>query len=101
MTFQDLQDTIVRWRDAQIKGSTVVGTVAHLGEEVEDLRENPHDPLALADIGILWMSLCEQVGFSMEEMKSAIEAKMVLNESRDWGEADDKGIIRHLKETKI
>lgn len=97
-TFQELQTSIIQWRDER-GGSTLEGSLSHLIEEAEDLKENPYDPLALADVGILWMSICERAGFSMDEMAVAIDSKIKVNYSRLW-EADDKGIIRHLIETK-
>lgn len=100
LEMQKLQDRIVAWRDEKLD-ATVGGTIEHLGEEVADLAVNPYDPLSLADVGILWMSACNYAGFTMEEMQSAIEAKMSINESRLWKEADEKGVVRHIEETKI
>lgn len=99
MKFQELQDKIVKWRDEK-GGSTLEGTLEHLVEESKDLKENPYDPLSLADVGILWMSACQRAGFSMEEMAEAISSKMAINESRLW-ETDEKGIIRHIEESKV
>ncbi len=97
--FQELQTKIVRWRDSKV-GSTLEGSLEHLIEEAVDLKANPYDPLSLADVGILWMSICERAGFSMEEMEVAIASKMAINESRIW-QTDSKGVLRHLEETKV
>jgi hypothetical protein len=98
-SFQELQTQIVKWRDEK-GGSTLEGTIKHLVEEAKDLEVNPYDPLSLADVGILWMSLCQRVGFSMEEMAEAISSKMAINESRLW-QTDEDGIIRHIEESKL
>jgi hypothetical protein len=93
MTFQDLQDKIVEWK--QGKETTLEGALAHLSEEVLDLKANPYDPLALADVGILWISICDEVGFSMEEMQEAIASKLAINNSTLW-KADMDGILRRM-----
>lgn len=96
MTFQTLQDRIVEWKKVSIN-STLEGSIEHLIEEVVDLKKDPYDPLSLADCFILLMGISDEVGFSMDEMASAIVAKQTINEQREWEEADENGVIRWKK----
>ena len=99
--FQELQDRIVGWRNTNLPESTLTGTLKHLLEEVKDLQKNPYDPDSLADVFILMMAVCDEVGYTLDDVAIAIEAKQAINESRHWGKADSEGIIRHIKETKF
>lgn len=96
MRFQDLQDEIIAWRDSSLTGVTIDGIIEHLFEELAELREDPHNPLVLADLFILLMSLCEKVGFSMQEMAVAIHSKHLINVNRSWSAPDDFGVIKHV-----
>ena len=100
-TFQKLQERIVDWSMNTLKDPPLDGTLRHLAEEVDDLRSNPYDPLALADVFILLMGICSKVGFSMDDMAVAVSSKQAINESRLWKEADEEGIIRHCEETRF
>lgn len=101
--WQAIQERVAIWRATELKkkGVTLEGTLEHLQEEVKDLVKNPYDPLALADVFILLMGVCDEVGFTMDEVLVAVESKQAINESRLWGDADDKGVIRHIEETKF
>jgi hypothetical protein len=96
-----LQNKVVAWRNQKLKGATLEGTLKHLEEEFEHLKSNPYDPLHIADIFILMMSLSEFVDFSMDEVATAISAKIAINENRSWKAPDEKGIIRHIEDTEI
>lgn len=100
-TIQELQDKIVVWRNNRLAEHSAAGAIEHLIEEAKDLKKNPNDVFALADVGILWMSICEEAGFSMDEMLEAVAAKQAINESREWGSADEEGVIRHIESTRI
>jgi hypothetical protein len=92
---QELQDRIVNWRNSLPSSPSTNGTVEHLIEEAEHLVANPYDPYNLADVGILWLSLCSLAGFTADEMLDALDAKVTINENREWLEPDELGIIRH------
>lgn len=99
--WQDLQDIVVEWRDNVLTDATLEGALNHLVREIKDLKKSPYDPLAIADVFILLISICQSVGFSMDEIKEAVAAKMAINESRLWGSADEEGVIKYIKETKL
>lgn len=99
--FQLLQDRITAWKREVLGDPSLDGSLRHLEEEVRDLVSDPYDPYALADVLILFMGICQKVGFSMEDMYSAVEAKQAINESRLWAEADEFGVIRHKGETRF
>lgn len=96
--WQDLQDSIIRWKED--KDTSLEGSLKHLLEEVEDLSKNPYDPLSIADCFILLIGICDEVGYSMDEVAVAIESKMAVNFSRIW-EKDEDGVVRHIQETKV
>jgi hypothetical protein len=92
---QELQDKIDDWADE--RGASMVGTLKHLQEEVEHLKGNPYDPLAIADVYILLLRVASRAGFSTEDMYLAAEAKHTINLSREWLEPDSDGVVRHKK----
>lgn len=100
MELQELQDRIHNWSKG-LSGSTLEGKLEHLKEEVEDLQRNPYDINSLADVYILLLCVTKDVDFNIAEIQEAIKAKQAINESRDWGTPDERGIIRHLGRTKI
>lgn len=95
---QELQTRIAEWRDSKISSPSINGTIEHLIEEAEHLKENPYDPFALADVGILFLSCCEQAGFDTDDVLIAIASKQLINENRKWLAPDEKGIVRHKNE---
>ena len=94
--FQELQDKVGEWADKTFGEKTSIhGTIHHLQEEVKHLAENPYSPQAYADVQILFMSLARKVGFTMDDIYLAVEAKHEINVSRIWESPDEQGIIRH------
>lgn len=101
MKFNELQARITTWRNNKLEGVTLESTLHHLAEEVEDLIEDPYNPLSIADVFILLMGVCDEVGYSMEDIAVAIESKCNINEARTWLK-DENGIFRHeIEETKF
>lgn len=78
-------------------------TLKHLLREVDELSlalsvknyevddEVRHEA---ADVAILLLALCARLGFSLRE---AIDEKMKINGSREWGKPDDDGVIEHVE----
>lgn len=98
-TWQELQDKVVEWK--QGKNVTLEGTLEHLLDEIKDLRDNPYDVINIADVFILLLGVCDEVGFSIDEVSEAVAAKIAINESRLWGNPDERGVVRHIQETKM
>lgn len=102
MNFQQLQNRVWTWCEKKFGDkSSLEGRIEHLIEEVEDLKDNPYNISSQADIYILMMAISKETGFSMDEISVAVEAKQTINETREWGDPDAKGIIRHIKSTNV
>lgn len=94
---QELQNKINDWSDKNFgRPSELTGTIEHLKEEVEHLKSNPYDPLALADVLILFLRVADLAGFDVTDLCLATEAKHTINQSRKWLEPDENGVIRHV-----
>lgn len=94
--FQRLQDRIEEWSNRTFgENSSIEGLCAHLLEEMKHLTENPYSPEAHADVRILLHALERKAGYTVNDIYTAINAKMKINEARKWQEPDEKGIIRH------
>ena len=103
-----LIDIIADFRDRTFSTSQRnPAIVKKLREEVDELiaafedqdGSNRHKLLPeYADCLILLLDSLRTAGFSMDELISASFIKMEINNKRSWGNADENGIIRHIKE---
>ncbi len=96
--FQDLQNKIGEWSDAEFgERSTVEGLFAHLKEEVKHLGNDFFDAMSYADVLILLLALARKHQYTMDELYQAVEAKLNINKLREWQEPNSDGIIHHVK----
>lgn len=98
--WQELQDRIGEWADVKEGGTerTPDATILHLLEEVEHLKEDPYNPFNLGDCFHLLIEVARLTGNTMDDAYIATRAKFEINKTRVWGERDEKGISRHVKE---
>lgn len=97
--WQDLQDEIAEFTD-RVFGhqKTCVPKLHHLREEVGELIEEPHDHLEWADCMILLIDAAKKNGMQMDDLFSYVQEKMEINKTRTWGEPDENGVRRHVKD---
>lgn len=88
-----LQEAIHLWQNKTFPNGTAEGQYQHLMDEMLELHGNIGDPAELADCAILLMGLASKTGVNLRD---AVQKKMEINRARKWGEADDRGVIRHL-----
>ena len=98
-----LMTDIHAWSSATFPHQTASSKVAHLLEEVNELRDaikNGHTSDAIeewADCMILLLNTGVMIGLDAESAVKAIEVKMNINKARKWGKPDKDGVCRHLK----
>ena len=75
---------------------TVDGKIAHLLREVTELRKSPGDIMEAADVLILLLGISALENHTIEDLVNACNAKMDINEKRQWGKPDAEGVHHHL-----
>ena len=97
----DLQKEIGEWQVKQFKSQDVMAKFNHLLEEVGELEKVMMTgglkkiEEELSDCGILLMGISDILGIDLQD---GMNKKMLVNKyDREWGEADEKGVIHHVK----
>ena len=68
-------------------------SINKLLEEVEELKGDPDDSIEGADIFIALVIYAYRKGW---DLPGDVQAKMVVNEARVWGDPDANGTVRHV-----
>lgn len=93
-----------KWSDETFgPGERLGGVLAHIKEEVEEVREHPHDISEWADLLILVLDGATRQGFTGVEVLSAYHDKMERNEARtwpDWREFSQDQPINHVRDAE-
>jgi len=93
--------TITHWQDKIFTKATPISCVNHLQEEVQELKadiENGKYSLdEIADCYLLLIAVCNKCGLEYEDVVNAIDAKMEVNYTRQWGKPNDKGYVKHIE----
>lgn len=79
----------------QIRGPQ--GPLKHLAKEVQECLANPQDIEEFADIGFLWFDSARRAGFSLDDLKKAITAKLLKNQQRTWGPPSLDEPVEHIR----
>lgn len=103
-TMTDLQQRIGEWGDKTFPRATLHSIHDHLSDEVEELADNimgDHDYLVgmqeeAADCAILLFQLAHHAGF---DLLANVEDKFATNQLRQWGEPDERGVVKHVEAT--
>ena len=69
----------------------------HLKQEVEELIRKPDDIEEYADCMILLIQSAIKAGYNMDLLHKACLIKHDMNKSREWGKADENGVVNHIK----
>lgn len=90
------QREVHEWAQATFPNQTPASKLAHLRDELKELEEDPGDALEIADCFILLLSISEMAGV---DLLSAGETKFEINKNRKWGKPDERGVVKHIKES--
>lgn len=93
---------LVQWQLDTFPFSNPLSKISHLTEELGELvmdiqNNNPNKRLEFADCFILLFGAAASDGMNYEDILKAVDDKMVINRSRKWGEPDENGVARHIK----
>jgi hypothetical protein len=93
-SLDDLVRDIDEWQNKQFPTATVESKFEHLLEEIEEVRENPYDPMELADCFLLIVGMMRKAGF---DVSTIVAEKLAINKSRKWGEPNELGFSKHIE----
>lgn len=100
-TLDKFQQELLEWKGRQFPDATLYSVAVHLDEELRELLAELGNPFGswedideeMADVLIM---LCQYANFRGKSMMELVERKMQTNYSRQWGDPDEKGVVRHL-----
>jgi len=90
---RQLQDRITKWADANFPNRSTADILLKLYEEVGEYARNPKSALEMGDIMILLLDVAARNGI---DVHAAVEAKMDINEKREWAVDENTRIMRHV-----
>ncbi len=97
--WDEFQEDTQEWARQTFPDQTIEGKFAHLMEELIEIVDAPDDRSEWADALILLLDAAALAGHTAEQLLEAAIVKMAVNRERNWGEADEDGIVRHIEET--
>lgn len=66
------------------EGARTDTVIAHIRKELDEILQNPHDPMEWADIILLALDGAWRAGHEPEQIARAIRDKQKINEKRKW-----------------
>lgn len=95
----ELQSEIAVWADSVFPERTITNAVSKMVmEEIPEYLTSQHDPMELADVGILLYDIAHLAGIDLHQ---AIRTKMVINRERSWEICPDTGLMNHIQRDKV
>lgn len=98
MSLENLFDEIRIWQRETFPNATAESSANHLLREAKELLVDPSELSELADVFILAVGVADQLGVGIEEI---IKCKMEVNRSRVWGDADEYGVVEHVRDEHL
>lgn len=95
MNAATIQKRTVEWAEATFPNQPTEGKIAHLEDEIKEVRENPNDGEELADCLLLLFNLAGRAGV---DLLAEAEKKLAKNKTRVWGKQDERGVVHHIEE---
>lgn len=100
---EELFNEITAWQEETFGNATALSKVNHLIEEVGELKEdlengNPMVKHEFADCILLLYGSAKSHGFSYNDINTIIREKFEIVKQRKWGEPDENGVVKHIKE---
>ena len=96
--WDEFQEDTQAWARQVFPDQTLSGKFAHLMDELIEITENPDDRSEWADALILLLDAAALAGHTAEQLLDAAIEKMAVNRERQWGEPDERGVVRHLSD---
>lgn len=92
-----LQMEMGDWCDTTFPNSTPYTIIRHLKEEIKELEEaiDQELPQEIADCVMLLLHLAHKKKISTRD---AVRDKFEVCKKRKWGQPDEHGVVRHIKE---
>lgn len=102
---EQLFNLIKEFQDKTFPTATALSKLHHLKEEVDELikaleENDPNLRLELADCFLLLIGATRKLGFSFYDMDPIILEKLEIIKLRKWGEPDERGVVKHIKEAE-
>lgn len=85
----------LQWSLRQFPGERHEATLEHLRREVEELLADPTSAEEYADVFMLLNRAAHNAGVNLT---AAVDAKLVINRRRQWGQPDEHGVVEHIRE---
>ena len=95
--WQELQNDLGEFADKAFPNSTPKSKALHLSEEALEAANDPSDLIEWADCLTLVLDGARKAGFSSDDLYNAAVKKLEINKARKWGDADENGVVRHVK----
>lgn len=94
---------ITEWQNKTFGKATALSKVEHLKEELKELSEDLQNDSAVrrlefADCFILLFGAASSDGMTYEDICACIDEKFSIVQKRKWGQPDENGVVKHLKE---
>jgi hypothetical protein len=88
-----VKDLVVEWADEVFPDRTITNAISKMMlEEIPEYMMSQHDPLELADLGILLYDIAHLAGVDLDD---AIRRKMEINKKRTWAINKTTGLMSH------
>lgn len=90
-----LQKRLAKWARKVFPHSTQESRLEHLRRELKELEATPTNGEEMADVALILLHMAEEAGVDLGlEMRKKLE----INEWRNWGAPDAKGVSHHVKD---
>jgi hypothetical protein len=83
------------WALVTFPKATPESWARHIGKEAMELKDDPRDPMEIADGLILYAGLATKCGFDIFEI---VRTKHAINLGRTWGAPDADGVVEHVRQ---
>jgi hypothetical protein len=96
---QVIQNQIVTWQEDVFGQGIkhVTPTIQKLKDEVDELLNDPVSLEEYADCMILLLGAMGRLGIDVQSIFGLIKAKHFVNQARQWGPCDERGVARHVR----
>lgn len=96
-------EDVVKWQKETFGQATSLSKLAHLNEELFELRDDlvnqrSDKRLEFADCFLLIFGCAAADGMSYDDICNCIDEKMKINKARKWGKPDEFGVVKHIKD---
>ncbi len=93
---------VIDWQKSTFPAATALSKVFHLEKEIHELKtdliEDSKDRrLEYADCVLLLFGSMASDGMTFQDVCDAVDEKMKINYSRQWGNPDKNGVVQHIK----